>query len=860
MPIKNVLAIPSIVGGTSSAGGADVVESVNGQTGVVTLTKADIGLGNVDNTSDANKPVSTAVQAELDTLDGKIGANKDDITALQTDVTNINTSLDSLDEKVGTLQTDLGDLGNQVVDVQNKVNTKFDKDNLVGGNSIAINEVLPEGGIDEHTLACWHFDDSSLDEVSNNNFSSENKINKSFFKFGEGSGQLSFATTGNITINSNSACVDFWTRSKTSSTNSKINVSLSCPVIGNGGFIHGWQVQFRENTISFGYGTSAGLQYIETKSVTYDTDSKNDFVHFAVCRTDLEHYYIFVNGRKVMEAQPDNSKYQVALGKFAIYPANNYIDELRISDVVRYAGEKFNVPTKAYTLATGPSTYKIDYTGTASTSDSYGIKGDYSTKYGIIDAPNGLITYTSESKEVVVKAGIQLLMPGSDTKTQIGSDIPYTINSASDVTLFLADGEIKEAEGVYFQVEEPEDGQEAYLAWFNPKLGKWQFKSNDDGNVWRTPVKASPLADVHLSSAGVIRVDYVGYRVLNDTIFQEKLTAGDNITISEDNVISATGSTSDYIALTNKPSINSVELSGNKTLVELGIQVAGDYALTSSVPTKVSQLENDSNFLTSVPAEYVTETELSAKNYATTIELTSGLATKANTEDLAVVATSGSYNDLTDKPAAYSLPKASTAVLGGVKVDGTTITASAEGVITAVGGGGTGGAADYITLINKPQINSVELSGNKTLAELGIQASGNYLTTETASTTYATKAEAYAKTNLIAGKNISIDEVLSTGKSAINCNITGADIQTTYTANPETAGTNTASVNDALSAICEDLHNVLTNVPTGPELMSTTVYPYQAPLATDATLADVITKVNTILAIMSERGIMKKNS
>lgn len=42
--------------------------------------------------------------------------------------------------------------------------------------------------------------------------------------------------------------------------------------------------------------------------------------------------------------------------------------------------------------------------------------------------------------------------------------------------------------------------------------------------------------------------------------------------------------------------------------------------------------------------------------------------------------------------------------------------------------------------------------------------------------------------------------------------------------------------------------------------MSTTVYPYQAPLATDATLADVITKVNTILAIMSERGIMKKNS
>lgn len=39
------------------------VQSVNGQTGVVVLTKADIGLGNVDNTSDADKPVSTAQAA-----------------------------------------------------------------------------------------------------------------------------------------------------------------------------------------------------------------------------------------------------------------------------------------------------------------------------------------------------------------------------------------------------------------------------------------------------------------------------------------------------------------------------------------------------------------------------------------------------------------------------------------------------------------------------------------------------------------------------------------------------------------------------------------------------------------------------
>ena len=43
------------------------VKSVAGKTGAVTLTKSDVGLANVDNTSDANKPVSTAQQAALDT-------------------------------------------------------------------------------------------------------------------------------------------------------------------------------------------------------------------------------------------------------------------------------------------------------------------------------------------------------------------------------------------------------------------------------------------------------------------------------------------------------------------------------------------------------------------------------------------------------------------------------------------------------------------------------------------------------------------------------------------------------------------------------------------------------------------------
>lgn len=48
------------------ASGASPVQSVAGKTGVITLSSSDVGLGNVDNTSDTNKPISLAVQSGLD--------------------------------------------------------------------------------------------------------------------------------------------------------------------------------------------------------------------------------------------------------------------------------------------------------------------------------------------------------------------------------------------------------------------------------------------------------------------------------------------------------------------------------------------------------------------------------------------------------------------------------------------------------------------------------------------------------------------------------------------------------------------------------------------------------------------------
>lgn len=70
--IATTKAAEAAASAASIAGGP--VTSVAGKTGVVTLAKADVGLGNVDNTSDANKPVSTATQTALNAKEATITA------------------------------------------------------------------------------------------------------------------------------------------------------------------------------------------------------------------------------------------------------------------------------------------------------------------------------------------------------------------------------------------------------------------------------------------------------------------------------------------------------------------------------------------------------------------------------------------------------------------------------------------------------------------------------------------------------------------------------------------------------------------------------------------------------------------
>ena len=189
------------------------------------------------------------------------------------------------------------------------------------------------------------------------------------------------------------------------------------------------------------------------------------------------------------------------------------------------------------------------------------------------------------------------------------------------------------------------------------------------------------------------------------------------------------GGTTNYNDLINKPSINNVTLQGNKTGSQLGLvsstdlatvattgsyndlinkptipaaQVNSDWNSTSGVseilnkptiPTATSDLTNDSGFVTSNDLATVATTgsytdlintpSIPAAQVNSDWNSTSGVSEILNKPTLAAVATSGSYNDLSNTPA---IPVNSDFALSGL-LD-TDISSATQGEVLAVDSNG----------------------------------------------------------------------------------------------------------------------------------------------------------------------------
>lgn len=152
-----------------------------------------------------------------------------------------------------------------------------------------------------------------------------------------------------------------------------------------------------------------------------------------------------------------------------------------------------------------------------------GIKGDYCTTYGIISMPNGVITSPANNNTLEIPAGIMLKTAGSTTLTTLASETVHDTTSITNFTLFYAEGEFLECGDVVYSYNEPtENGVTNFQAWFNPMVGKWQFRSNSSGNVWREAI-ATPLCDCIFTNGNITRIDFIGYRVLNKQEFEDKI-------------------------------------------------------------------------------------------------------------------------------------------------------------------------------------------------------------------------------------------------------------------------------------------------------------------------------------------------
>lgn len=206
-------------------------------------------------------------------------------------------------------------------------------------------------------------------------------------------------------------------------------------------------------------------------------------------------------------------------------------------------------------------------------------------------------------------------------------------------------------------------------------------------------------------------------------------------------------SVSSYDNLTNKPSINDVELKGNLTSEDLGLQPKGEYVIESDFNKHTNN--KDIHISSEEREKWNNKSDLTEDNVK---EIKVNNAGHADSADNATKA--GSADKLTNSHKIFGLPFDGTKdVDGGITANGDSVingnlNVTKDGIfggeVSGIVGEGTPvGVTDYSALTGKPSINGKELaSGDNTLDALGIQPKGDYTTASQLASTledYATK-------------------------------------------------------------------------------------------------------------------------
>ena len=165
-----------------------------------------------------------------------------------------------------------------------------------------------------------------------------------------------------------------------------------------------------------------------------------------------------------------------------------------------------------------------------------------------------------------------------------------------------------------------------------------------------TKAKTASLSSYTLSTGGIVAVrfsyDVPAGATLNINSKGAKAIYHKNAAIT-DGVIKA-GDTATFIYSTYYRLISIDRDYATKEYVDEAIESIDvtnqltNYALKTELPTKTSQLTNDSGYITSIPSDYVTDEELNAKNYAVTGHTHSQYASTSYVQSQIANLTSGS--------------------------------------------------------------------------------------------------------------------------------------------------------------------------------------------------------------------------
>ena len=281
-------------------------------------------------------------------------------------------------------------------------------------------------------------------------------------------------------------------------------------------------------------------------------------------------------------------------------------------------------------------------------------RGDYNVevRFAIIECPYKYTTKNSSNIIEDVKASYgQLVIKTPNEKPPIFTDIVETNEGSVVFTLSR---------------EMIDESVEVGDYTFQIRL----FDSNKESRATIPPVEngisiREPIAIEDVSTTNEVDVATVGYALTTAGVSEDTFD-------SEGNYNKTNWQTGDRITAAKLNKIEAGIDGVNKKVASGGTGSGGvadsvDWSNVQNkptIPTNTSQLTNDSGFITNVPDEYITETELNARRYASeqyvddavnNASISGGYTHPAThpasmITGLSTVATSGNYDDLTNKP------------------------------------------------------------------------------------------------------------------------------------------------------------------------------------------------------------------